>query len=307
MPRATTENPAGASGLDRERVGQVLEWFEDAARDLPWRRDDCSAWGVLVSEIMLQQTPVVRVEPVWREWMARWPSPGDLAAATQADAIRAWGRLGYPRRAARLRDCAAALVRDHDGEVPVDYDALVALPGVGDYTASAVRAFAYGERAVVLDTNVRRVIGRAWEGTPLPAAHLTKPERELAARLVPDGDEDAARWNAAVMELGALVCSARAPRCGECPLAGSCEWLAAGATGLDEAPRRTQAWHGTDRQVRGRIMALLREADGGVVIAGNPALADVEPEQLERALGSLMGDGLIEAAGEPGAFTLHDG
>ncbi len=307
MPRASTENPAGASALDRERVSQVLEWFEEAARDLPWRRDDCTSWGVLVSEVMLQQTPVVRVEPVWREWMARWPSPADLAAASQADAIRAWGRLGYPRRAARLRECAVALVRDHDGQVPVDYDALVALPGIGDYTASAVLAFAFGERAVVLDTNVRRVIGRAWNGIPLPAAHLTKPERELAARLVPDSGEDAARWNAAVMELGALVCTARAPRCEECPLAGSCEWLAAGATGLDEAPRRTQAWHGTDRQVRGRIMALLREADGGVVVLGHPSLADVEGEQLERALASLQADGLVARAGETDVYALHDG
>src|SRR5690554_3147987 len=151
------------SSSDTAMVDAVIEWFEVHARDLPWRAADCSPWGVLVSEVMLQQTPVVRVEPVWRAWMERWPTPADLAAAEQADVIRAWDRLGYPRRALRLRDCATALVERHGGQVPVEAEMLLALPGVGEYTAAAVRVFAFGQRDVVLDTNVRRVIGRAWK------------------------------------------------------------------------------------------------------------------------------------------------
>ncbi|WP_062077102.1 A/G-specific adenine glycosylase [Demequina globuliformis] len=293
-----------ASRID-SRVEDVIAWFAREARDLPWRDPGCSAWGVLVSEIMLQQTPVNRVEPVWREWMSRWPTAHDLAAAPQADVLRAWGRLGYPRRAKRLKECAAVLVERHGGDVPRELDELLALPGIGEYTANAVRAFAFGERAVVLDTNVRRVIGRAWRAQPLPTAHLTRAEREHAAALVPASALEAAAWNAGSMELGALVCTARRPRCDECPLQAECAWVAAGAPGLEEAPRRTQAWHGTDRQVRGRMMALLREADAPVDLASCPQLEDVEPEQRDRCLASLVADGLVEArGGEPVTYTL---
>ncbi|NYI42555.1 A/G-specific adenine glycosylase [Demequina lutea] len=280
-------------GLDARRVALVLGWFEASARDLPWRQPDCSAWGVLVSEVMLQQTPVARVLPAWEEWMKRWPTPGHLAAASQADAVRAWGRLGYPRRAKRLWECARVLVDRHGGEVPADADTLLSLPGVGDYTASAVRAFAFGERAVVLDTNVRRVLARVWGGEPLPATSVRAGERQLAERVTPLDPASAAAWAAASMELGALICTARAPRCEECPVASSCAWFAGGRQGLEEAPRRTQAWHGTDRQVRGRILALLREADAPLIVEGRTALADVEPGQVESCLESLLADGLV--------------
>src|SRR5699024_4997249 len=130
----------------------------------------------LVSEVMLQQTPVVRVEPVWREWMARWPTASGLAEAPTADVLRAWGRLGYPRRALRLQDCARALVERHAGDVPERFEDLLALPGVGAYTAGAVTAFAFGRRAVVLDTNVRRVLGRVFDGDALPHPHQTVAE-----------------------------------------------------------------------------------------------------------------------------------
>ncbi|WP_062070334.1 A/G-specific adenine glycosylase [Demequina sediminicola] len=287
------------------RVSEVIDWFAREARDLPWRREDCSAWGVLVSEVMLQQTPVARVEPVWRRWLDRWPTPAALAASSQADAVRAWDRLGYPRRAKRLWECAHTLVERHGGEVPRDPDALLALPGVGDYTANAILAFAFGERAVVLDTNVRRVIGRAWRAQPLPTAHMTRAEREQAAALVPASARLSVEWNAGSMELGALVCTARAPRCGECPLRDECAWVAAGSPGLDEAPRRTQAWHGTDRQVRGRMMALLRAADAPVVLDSHPDLGDVEAEQRERCLESLVRDGLIQVQeSAPATYTL---
>ncbi|WP_062131011.1 A/G-specific adenine glycosylase [Demequina aestuarii] len=290
---------------DTAMVGAVVEWFGQEARDLPWRSPECSPWGVLVSEVMLQQTPVVRVDPVWREWMERWPTPADLAATPQAEAVRAWGRLGYPRRAMRLRDCAIALVADHAGEVPRTTAELRALPGIGEYTAAAVRAFAFGEHDVVLDTNVRRVIGRAWHARPLPAAHLTRPERDHAASLVPEGARASALWNAGAMELGALVCTARAPRCEACVLAPSCAWVAAGAPGLDQAPRRTQAWHGTDRQVRGRVLALLRAAQGPVTVTGHASLEDVAPGQLDRCLESLVVDGLVTLVSEDrGAYAL---
>ncbi|GAA1975743.1 A/G-specific adenine glycosylase [Isoptericola halotolerans] len=279
--------------LVQELVERVTAWFGDAARDLPWRAADRTPWGVLVSEVMLQQTPVVRVEPVWREWMRRWPTPADLAAAPTADVLRAWGRLGYPRRALRLADCARAVVERHDGEVPRDEDALRALPGVGEYTAAAVRAFAFGRRAVVVDTNVRRVQARAVTGVALPAPSYTAAERRLAASLVPDDDATAARWAAASMELGALVCTARVPHCDDCPLRTTCAWRLAGFPADEHAARRrTQAWEGTDRQVRGRVMAALRGAESPVHRA---LLADAgPPDQLDRCLAGLVEDGLAE-------------
>lgn len=289
---------------DTYMVDAVMKWFEREARDLPWRRPECSPWGVLVSEVMLQQTPVVRVLPVWQQWMERWPAPADLASAPQAEVIRAWGRLGYPRRALRLRDCAVALVAEHGGTVPRTTEQLRALPGVGEYTAAAVRVFAFGERDVVLDTNVRRVIGRAWRGQPLPPAHLTRAERDQAAGLIPEDARASALWNAGAMELGALVCTARVPQCDACVLATACEWLAAGTPGLDSAPKRTQAWHGTDRQVRGRIMALLRAADAPVTVTGHVALSDVEPGQLDRCLESLVKDGLAQLDHTRGSYSL---
>ena len=214
---------------------------------------------------MLQQTPVSRVLPVFEAWMRRWPTPAALAADPPGEAVRAWGRLGYPRRALRLHAAATAIVERHGGEVPADRDALLALPGVGDYTASAVASFAFGGRHPVLDTNVRRVFARVVQGVAFPAPSVTAAERALAESLMPE--HDAHRWAAATMELGALVCTARAPRCAACPVADRCRWRAAGYPEHDGPPRRGQAWAGTDRQVRGRLMAVLREADGPVTRA----------------------------------------
>lgn len=276
--------------------GAVLDWYARHARDLPWRAADRSPWGVLVSEIMLQQTPVVRVLPVWREWLTRWPEPADLAAEAPGEAVRAWGRLGYPRRALRLHEAARAIVDRHGGAVPDDHAALLALPGVGAYTAAAVASFAFGQRHVVLDTNVRRVLARVVEGHALPSRSITASETALASSLVPEADDVAARWAVASMELGALVCTARTPRCGQCPLSTRCAWRALGrpeAAGA-RAARPAQRWHGTDRQMRGRIMALLRSAEG--VVAWERLQAEV-PEadgQRERCIDSLVADGLAE-------------
>lgn len=311
-PRLVAPRLAGVACTveDRDMVAVVREWFTAEARELPWRHSDCTPWGILVSEVMLQQTPVARVEPVWREWMTRWPAPAALAAATQADAVRAWGRLGYPRRAQRLWECARVIVDRHGGDVPGgDHEhgeaQLLALPGIGDYTAAAIRAFAFGERAVVLDTNIRRVIGRAWHANALPAAHMTRAERDFAATLVPAEAAAAVAWSAGAMELGAVVCTARVARCEICPLATSCAWLAAGKPGLAAAPRRPQAWHGTDRQVRGRVLAVLRDASAPMNVTGLAVMHDVTPGQLDRCIGSLMEDGLIAPVDESsGTYTL---
>jgi A/G-specific adenine glycosylase len=274
-------------------VAQVTAWFAGARRDLPWRATDRTAWGVLVSEVMLQQTPVARVEPVWRDWMTRWPAPQAFAAAPVADVLRAWGRLGYPRRALRLHECARVLVERHGGVVPDDEAALLALPGVGQYTAAAVRAFAFGRRSVVVDTNVRRVLARVLGGVALPAPSPTAAERAIAVAVVPDDDDDAAAWAAASMELGALVCTARAPRCGDCPVRDLCAWRAAGYPADEHAGRRTsQAWHGTDRQCRGRIMAALRAAHGPVDRAALDGTG-ADETQVERCLAGLVTDGLV--------------
>ena len=275
----------------------VLAWYTSRARDLPWRRPGTSAWAVLVSEIMLQQTQVARVEPVFLDWMRRWPTPAALAAEPSGEAVRAWGRLGYQRRALRLHEAAVAIVDRHAGAVPPSHDALLALPGVGSYTAAAVASFAFGGRHAVLDTNVRRVLARVVAGRALPASALTAGERQVAETLLPDAAPVAATWAVAVMELGALICTARAPRCDACPIAAECAWRNGGRPDPDGPPRRGQRYAGTDRQVRGRLLALLREADGPVTADDLVTVWD-DSRQRDRALDSLVADGLVEPIGD---------
>jgi A/G-specific adenine glycosylase len=277
----------------------LLRWYDDHARELPWRSPAADAWSVMVSEFMLQQTPVARVLPVHEQWLERWPTPGALAAERTGEAVRAWGRLGYPRRALRLHAAATAIVAHHGGEVPDSYEALIALPGVGDYTAAAIAVFAHGKRHAVLDTNVRRVLARVASTREFPGPSVTKAERSLAESLLPPDEPTAATWSVALMELGALVCTAATPRCGDCPVSHQCGWRAAGKPPYDGPPRRGQAWEGTDRQCRGRLMAVLRAAEG-----------PVQPDRLDRAWGdehqrrrcldSLLADGLTirTAAGD---------
>ncbi len=286
----------------------VVAWYARHARDLPWRRPGTTPWGVLVSEVMSQQTPVARVAPVWEEWMARWPRPEDLAAAAPAQVLRAWQGLGYPRRALRLRECAVAVVERFGGAVPAEEEELLALPGIGSYTAAAVAAFAHGRRALVLDTNVRRVLGRVADGRALPPPGMTVAERRRASALLPQDAALSVRWNEGVMELGALVCTARTPRCSTCPLADRCRWRLAGAPpDQDAARRRTQAWHGTDRQARGRIMAVLRALPDGATVPEEELLAPLRERagdpQPQRALASLVADGLV-AEPAPGRYAL---
>lgn len=282
----------------------AIAWYDTNARNLPWRQPGTPPWGVLVSEVMLQQTPVARVEPAWRSWMTRWPTPAALAADPQSEAVRMWGRLGYPRRAMRLHQCALAMVERHGGQVPADLDQLLALPGIGTYTARAVATFAYGQRHPVVDTNVRRVIARAVEGAPDAGPTTTSADLAAVADLLPDEPARAARASIAFMELGAIVCTARTPRCSICPLAAICAWKQRGAPPATGPSRRPQRYAGTDRQVRGLLLEVLRDATGPVP---RQRLDIVWPDDVQRAraLVTLIEDGLVEPVGtEADEFVL---
>lgn len=283
-------------------VRTVIDWFHRTKRDLPWRAPDIGAWPIMVSEFMLQQTPVARVLQPWQQWLERWPTPAALAAAPSGDAVRAWGRLGYPRRALRLHAAAVAITEQHGGQVPSDLAELKSLPGVGDYTAAAIASFAYGKRHVVLDTNVRRVLARIESGIAHPPAAPSKAEVAMAELWLPRRQARAAVWAAASMELGAVICSARAPLCQECPVRRHCRWHALGKPAHEGPPRVGQTYEGTDRQCRGRILAVLRSSDVAVdrdeLMATWPDL-----QQATRALASLVADGLAVETG-PDLFTL---
>ncbi|SOD70535.1 A/G-specific DNA-adenine glycosylase [Jatrophihabitans sp. GAS493] len=271
----------------------VTAWFKQAARDLPWRSPDASAWGVLVSEVMLQQTPVNRVLPAYQAWLTRWPEPAALAADSPGEAVRMWAKLGYPRRALRLHACAVELVERFGGQVPDDVDALLSLPGVGEYTARAVATFAFGQRHPVVDTNVRRVVARAVSGQGEAGSPSTRRDLAAVEALLPATLPAAAQFSAGAMELGALVCTARTPRCSECPVATQCRWRLAGYPSYTGPQRRAQRFAGTDRQVRGLLLDVLRGADGPV-----PASAlDIswpDSAQRARALDTLIVDGLVD-------------
>jgi A/G-specific adenine glycosylase len=246
--------------LDALRAA-VLDWYARERRDLPWRRTT-DPYAILVSEVMLQQTQVARVVPRYREWLERWPTAAALAAAARGEVLAAWVGLGYNRRALGLH--AAAVVVARDGW-PAD---LRALPGVGPYTAAAVASFAFGAQVAAVDTNTRRVAERLGRGAP---AALLAPGR-------------AAEWNQAAMELGATVCTARAPRCGRCPVASWC--VSAGRPVAPRfSPRAAERFEDTNRWVRGRVVAALA--------AGEGLPADIAPERLERAVAGLLHDGLV--------------
>jgi A/G-specific adenine glycosylase len=285
--------PVQAAGAESRVVGELLTWYAAAARELPWRDPVASPWAVLLSEIMLQQTPVSRVLPAYLEWIDRWPTPAALAAVAPGDAVRAWGRLGYPRRALRLHAAAMTIVASHGGEVPSDYASLRALPGVGDYTAAAVAAFAFRQRQVVLDTNVRRVLARAISGIAAPPAAVSVAERKVAVELLPDDDERAATFSVALMELGALICKAGEPDCLACPIARHCAWRAVGYPKSTTPARRRPGYEGTDRQARGVVLAALR-SDSRPVRRAQLLTAWTDGVQLDRAIDGLVADGLIE-------------
>jgi A/G-specific adenine glycosylase len=250
---------------------------------------------------MLQQTPVARVLPAHQAWLTRWPAPPALAADPAGEAVRQWGRLGYPRRALWLHGAARVMTECHGGRVPASHGQLLALPGIGRYTAAAVAAFAYEQRHAVLDTNVRRVICRLVTGAEFPGRSPSVAEWRLAESLLPAEPRTAARWSVGVMELGALVCTAARPRCGSCPLSHECSWLGAGSPRAATRPAG-QRYEGTDRQCRGRLLAVLRDADGPVAAS---QLEAVWPTlgQRARALDGLVADGLVDARAD-GTYAL---
>lgn len=272
----------------------LIAWYRDAARDLPWRRPGFGAWGTLVSEFMLQQTPVTRVIPHLEAWLERWPTPADLAASPPSEAVTQWANLGYPRRALWLHRAAVEIRDRHDGVVPRDVEALLALTGIGDYTARAVAVFAYGDRHPVVDTNTRRVLARAVEGVAQPGPPHRRDLQRMDAEL-PHDMIDAAIVNAAAMELGAIVCTARSPKCDLCPLAAQCAWRAAGYPASEDRRRRQAKYEGSDRQARGAVLKVLRDAAPSSVplFAVLPDWPDTA--QRDRAIDSLIADGLAEA------------
>ncbi len=279
----------------------VQRWYAKHARDLPWREPAASPWSVLVSEVMLQQTPVSRVLPAHAAWLTRWPTPAALAAATPADAMRQWDRLGYPRRAVRLHASAQLITSRHGGEVPDSVAELRQLPGVGSYTAAAIASFAFGQRHAVLDINVRRVLARLVTGQGQPRAAQSAAELALAESLLPADGQRAARWSVGVMELGALVCTATRPGCDSCPLSDWCEWLRLGRPAAPAA-RVTPGYQGSDRQCRGALLAVLRAASGPVPPGAlNAAWGD--SGQRTRSLTGLMADGLVTRCAD-GSYAL---
>jgi A/G-specific adenine glycosylase len=283
-------------------VPQLLNWYRSDQRDLPWRRPGVTPWQVLVSEFMLQQTPVARVEPIWLAWIARWPTPSATAAASAADVLRAWGKLGYPRRAKRLHECATVIATEHDDVVPSDVETLLTLPGIGAYTARAVACFAYRKRVPVVDTNVRRVVARVVHGrSHAPASPASVRDLADVAALLPDSP-DAPTFSVALMELGATVCTARSPRCGLCPLS-VCAWRSKGYPEATAPVRRVQRYAGTDRQVRGRLLDVLRGNDSPVQRAELDLAWLTDTAQRDRALDSLLVDGLVEQTAD-GRFAL---
>ena len=289
-----------ATAADRQPM--LLSWFSTRQRDLSWRRTR-DPWKILVSELMLQQTQVARVVPRFESFVARWPTAAACAAAPVSEVVQAWSGLGYNRRAVNLHRCAQLVVDQHGGALPEDLGALLALPGIGPYTARAVLVFAFEAAGHgVLDTNAARVLAR-WHGRS-----LSPREAQAAADAsVPDGRSWA--WNQAMLDLGATVCRARQPHCHDCPVATTCSWWVAGDPAVDPAigsagvSGRQSRFVGSDRQGRGRLVEALRT---GPVPAAELALTmgwSDDPERAARVAATLVADGLAVEA-EDGNWHL---
>jgi A/G-specific adenine glycosylase len=285
----------------------VLAWSSATRRDLPWRRTR-DPWAVLVSELMLQQTQVARVVPKWEAFIDRFPTPAACAAVAPGEVVRMWAGLGYNRRALRLHQTARSVTDGHGGRLPDRLEALIALPGIGPYTARAVLAFAFEHDVGVIDTNAARVLARAFAGRPLRA---TEAQR-LADQLVPEGR--GWEWNQAMLDLGATVCTSRAPACGQCPVATGCAWMRRGrkepdpAVGSAGASGRQSTFTGSDRQGRGRLVDALRAGPvslDATVLAGACGWPD-DPDRAARIVDGLVADGLA-VVDEPGRILSLPG
>ena len=269
-------------------VATVRSWWPDVARDLPWRTSR-DPWEILVSEVMAQQTQVDRVIPKWQAFIERFPTPVHAAEAAAGDLISMWDGLGYNRRALYLHKCAQAVVNNHGGSFPNELAELLALPGVGPYTARAVQAFAFEADVAVVDTNVGRVLARVAGGS-LSA----NDAQEVADSLVPAGA--GWEWNQAFLDFGAMMCTKRSPQCPTCPLRDSCAWAgvgpdpAVGSAGVSKAQAR---FEGSNRQARGRLVARLR--DGSIEVSAVGSIFDFADDAAreESVLASLIDDGMV--------------
>ncbi len=282
-------------------AGAVLHWGDEHRRDLPWRRTR-DPWAVLVSELMLQQTQVARVVPRYHAFLQSFPATAACAAASPGDVVRAWAGLGYNRRALNLHAAATMIERQPGGAFPASVEGLRQLPGVGPYTARAVLAYAFEADAAVVDTNVGRAMAR-FHGRRLRPAEAQR----LADEALPAGE--AWRWNQAVMDLGAMVCTARTPSCDACPLASDCAWHAADGEEPDPAMRSAfvsgaqSRFEGSDRQGRGRLVAALRAGAVPVTRAAAVAGWPDDADRAERVWRGLVADGLARLDGD-GALVL---
>lgn len=272
---------------------RLLAWSRDTRRDLPWRRTR-DPWAVLVSEAMLQQTQVTRVTPRYDRFLDLFPTAEACAQASVGAVVREWEGLGYNRRAVHLHQAATAIVADHDGRMPDDLEALLALPGVGPYTARAVLAFAFEQDHGVLDTNAARVLARAFPGRPMTRAEA----QSLADEVVPEGR--GWEWNQAVLDLGATVCTKRSPDCDACPVETHCRWAISGfpdpdpADGTAGASTPQTRFEGSDRQGRGRLVDALRSGPVPLERVADAAGWPDQPDRARWVADGLVADGLAE-------------
>ena len=266
----------------------VLDWYASNARDLAFRGTS-DPWSVLVSEVIAQQTQATRAAEAWTRFMARYPTPASLAAATPADVIRAWRGLGYNRRAIALRAAAIRIVDDHAGLVPDTLDELVRLPGIGPYTARAVLAIAFNRPVAALDTNIRRVVGRAFAGDERAAARADF--QAVADGFVPP--DQGGTWTHALMDVGATFCRKRAPRCDACPLAPHCRFLATGGWAAVSRRRATKPFRSTTRWLRGRILDRLRDAPDGAWVELTGPIGEHPEDRVFAELATLEKEGLL--------------
>ncbi len=273
----------------------VLEWYAANGRNLAFRRTG-DPWAILVSEVMAQQTQAARAAEAWRRFIAAYPTPGSMAEASAADVIRAWRGLGYNRRALALHRAARTIVDDHWGRVPDTLDALVALPGIGPYTARAVLAIAFNRPVAALDVNIGRVLGRAFG-----LADVTANQRQSAAdALVPPGR--AADWTHALMDVGAAFCRPRDPGCGECPLRTLCP--VAGKVVPAKPTRAAPRFESTSRWLRGRILDALRDAPDNGWVQFEAPIGDHGLDAVAAALAALRVDGMIALEGGRARLAL---
>ncbi|MDQ3932657.1 MAG: A/G-specific adenine glycosylase [Actinomycetota bacterium] len=276
-----------------EFVRTLLTWGMGRRAELPWRatRDP---WSVLVAEIMLQQTQTARVAPRYHDFLATFPNPAACATAPPGEVLRRWEGLGYNRRAVSLHRAAQVIVERHGGAVPDALDALLALPGVGPYTARAVRSLAFGHDCGVLDTNAARVLARALAGRRLSQGEA----QSLADSIVPPGRSR--DWNQAVMDLGSGVCTRKGPRCGDCPVLHLCAWAATGwqqpdpADGTAGSSVPQSPFAGSDRQGRGRLVQALRAGPLPLDQAPQASGWAQDPERAHRVVDALIAEGLAE-------------